>query len=189
MSQAVPASQAGEDRAAVVGAAPQPAAATDPLARARKEASATLFVIAFLLLCSTVMVAVLPLLLGATTAWGAMALALGRTGGLTIIFAALGVWARFKPLPAAAVGLGLFIVLVVLAVLNILSAHERIGVGIVVQFLVQFVLGALLVNAIRISLKGARQPVIDPSALATGRSERADGEAVGRANGGAAGAL
>lgn len=109
-----------------------------------------LFVIAFLqLVCMTAMTAVTPRLFGATVDPGRMALALGWTAGVGSLFAGLGVWARYRPLPAAAVGLGLF---VLFAVADIVAAPERVGKGIILQL----VLAALLVKAIRTCLK-ARQ--------------------------------
>jgi hypothetical protein len=138
----------------------------DPLARARKEASAALFTLAFLQLASTAMLALLPRLLGATIDSTALAQALSWTAGLATIYVALGVWARYRLIPAAAIGLGLLTVY--LALLIVQLASESIRMGTAVQLLVQFVLAALLVKAIRTGLKVRRTSVQDALRPANG---------------------
>jgi hypothetical protein len=131
---------------AVLDTAPA-AAPADPMAKARKEASGALFVIAFLqLVCVTALLVITPRLLGATVDPSGMALALGWTVGLGAVFAGLGVWARYRPLPAAAVGLGLY---VLLTVAEVVSAPERVGKGVILRL----ILVALLAKAIRTCLK------------------------------------
>jgi hypothetical protein len=127
--------------------------AESQLPQARKEASGALFIMAFLILGLTAWTVLLPHLFGMTVDAAEMAPGLALMGGLGAVFVGLGVWARFRPLPAAAVGLGLF---AVLAVLSLLSVPERGGMGLAVLLLVEIVLGTLLLRAIRTCLKARR---------------------------------
>jgi hypothetical protein len=126
--------------------APAEPAAADPLRQPRKEASAVLFALAFLQFCSVLLVAVVPLVLGATVEPTARNGALAATAIPGLVFAALGVGARYRPLPAAAVGLALLLGLIVMA---LVAAPQQLSLGGVVRLLVGLVLAALLARAIR----------------------------------------
>jgi len=115
----------------------------DPLAQARREASVALFTIAALLVGFAVLLLVMPRLLGATVDVVQRLRELGWLLGLAIVFAATGVWARYSPLPAAVVGLVLYLLLAVLS----------LAVG-----LVLILLAVLLVKAIRTCVKARRGP-------------------------------
>jgi len=85
----------------------------------------------------------MPRLLGATVDVVQRLRELGWLLGLAIVFAATGVWARYSPLPAAVVGLVLYLLLAVLS----------LAVG-----LVLILLAVLLVKAIRTCVKARRGP-------------------------------
>ena len=131
---------------AALTVAPQP----DLLKQARKEASGALFTQAILQFGFAAVLVVLPRLLGASVDSAGLALALGWTVGLGVIAAALGAWARFRPLPAAVIGLGLF---GALTALTVLSAPKHDVRGGFVQLIVQVVLSVILVKSIRTSLR------------------------------------
>jgi hypothetical protein len=133
------------DLPAVTGT-PTPPSAADPLREPRKEASAALFALAFLQFCSLLLVTVVPLVLSATVEPRAQAVAIALTGLPGLVFVALGVWARYTPLPAAAVGLAL---LLVLMVMTVVAAPSEVSLGGVVRLLVGLVLVAVLARAIR----------------------------------------
>jgi hypothetical protein len=86
-----------------------PPAPPDPLARARKEASWGLLGLALFLLGLGALGALMPRLLGATIDPREAALALGATLALAVAFGGLGLWARRRPLPAALLGLALYL--------------------------------------------------------------------------------
>ncbi len=130
MSEAIPAPSA-----------PPTAAAADPLAQARREASIALLTMAVLLAGFPGVLIVVPRLLGAPVDVGQTLLAFGVLFGLAAAFATTGVWARYQTLPAAVVGLILYLVLAVL--------HLAVG-------LVLILLALLLVKSIRTCLKGRR---------------------------------
>jgi hypothetical protein len=154
---------------ATLAVPPQP----DLPRQARKEACGALLTLALLQFGYAALLVVLPRLLGASVDPGGLAIALAWTTGLGVIAAALGVWARFRPLPAAVVGLGLF---AVLTLLTVASASQHVTKGSVVQLIVQVVLAAILVKSIRTSLRLRRLPAGRPTS-ANGMG----GEAVGGA--------
>jgi hypothetical protein len=86
-----------------------PTATVDPLTRARKEASWSLIALAIMPVTFAAMGALLPRLLGVTTESRQPTPVLGATLGFAVAFLALGLWARSRPLPAALLGLALYV--------------------------------------------------------------------------------
>jgi hypothetical protein len=119
-------------------AEPRKAAAVDPAAQARREASLALFALAILQLGFTGLMALIRQLMGVPLGSNRLTLELALTIGFGIAFAGLGMWARYRTLPAAVVGLVLY---VVFAVLNV-------ALGVIL-----ILLAVLLVKAIRTCLK------------------------------------
>lgn len=117
---------------------PEKHAPADPAAQARREASLALFALAILQLCFTGLIAVMAHFVSAPVEPGGTARELVKTIGFGIAFAGLGVWARYRTLPAAVLGLVLY---VVFAVLNV-------ALG-----LILILLAVLLAKAIRTCLR------------------------------------
>jgi hypothetical protein len=101
---------------------------------ARKNASATLFVIAALqLICTSIALFAAPELLGG----GAMGPAEKAVGlviilGVTAVFAGLGAWALFMPLPASIIGLVCYLGLLVF---DLVAAPEQVGKGLILKII------------------------------------------------------
>ena len=119
-------------------AEPRKTAAVDPAAQARREASVALFALAVLQLCFTGLMLLVRQFMGGPIEPGRLTLDLAATIGFGIAFAGLGLWARYRTMPAAVLGLVLY---VVFAVLNV-------ALG-----LLLILLAALLVKAVRTCLK------------------------------------
>ncbi len=123
---------------------------------ARKNASGTLFAIAVLqLVCNSIVLLAAPGMLGGGPVGPAeLAGAFVFVVAITAVFAGLGAWALYVPLPASVVGLICYVGLVLL---DVAFAPEQIGKGIILKivFIVALVQAIVAANKAR-QLRAAR---------------------------------
>ena len=123
------------------------------LKQAKKQAATTLFVVAALMLvCNTVGVLMLGDQQGLEEEEKIIAVVVGV--GVAVMFAGLGAWALFMPLPPTIIGLVLF---TGLSVVEIVSDPAAIGRGIIIRI----VIIVMLVKAINAAVKAGKLPAAD----------------------------
>jgi hypothetical protein len=104
-------------------------------ARARKQVASTLFSIAGLqFVCGLAAVTLIPEQLAGGPVAGPLAeIIAGVVVAIALVFAGLGYWAYFQPLPAAVVGLTLYVVLLLF---DLLANPQMVMQGIIVKVLI-----------------------------------------------------
>jgi hypothetical protein len=113
--------------------------------KARKEASGILFAVAVLqVVCGGIALAILPQMAGVQLTPAEIVVEAVFMVGVAVVFAGLGVWARFQPLPPAILGLILYILLS----LGTMAANpELIGKGLVLRIIIIIGLGKAIQSA------------------------------------------
>jgi hypothetical protein len=125
------------------------------MARAKTRASNTLFVIAVLQVLSGLLMFVL--LSGHGGVDGeVMVLALGEVLVYTVVFALLGWWARYMPLPASLIGL---VIYVLASLVQLAAAPDLIGKGIIIKVAICAALISAVVASAKASNTGSRRDV------------------------------
>jgi hypothetical protein len=120
------------------------------LASARKKTSTVLFVIAAVYLILGIGSVIILAYSNATTSSDSLAPAAGVIALLTLVFVALGIWARFNPLPPASIALAINVVVILFVI--VVNAKSITAWNLVLLVLISICLG----EAIRISWKAQR---------------------------------
>jgi hypothetical protein len=110
----------------------------------------TLFAIAGLqLVCGLAAVAIIPeQLAGGPVAKQAMPIMAGMILFIGLIYAGLGLWAQFQPLPAAVIGLTVYLVVFVL---DLVGNPELVGRGLIVKVAIMAALAKCISSAAKSS--------------------------------------